>query len=459
MIPGHFSVNLKLMSNLNKQPIVVGLIGLGCPKNVVDSERMLADIAQAGFAIAADPADSDVVIINTCGFIAPAKEEAFEAIAETLGWKKAGPVRKVIVAGCLAQRMGSEIFEEFPDIDAVVGLGSRDEIVSIIKKTLKSKKPKSYLAHHDDHISDDRIRLITGHRHWAYLRISEGCDHACSFCTIPSIRGPFRSKSQSQILAEARELADSGVVELNIIAQDTTSYGRDLGIKNGLARLLTDLDSINLLTWIRLMYLYPVGVTDQLIDTIANSERIINYLDMPIQHINDDILKAMRRPDNKKLICSLIEKLRLRIPDIVLRTTVIVGFPGETDSHFEELLDFVREVRFDALGGFKYYAEEGTAAAKMQGQIPEKVKDQRIDELMLTQQRIAFEINQRRVGSELTCLIDSFEPDGSTVARFYGQAPEIDSVCIVDRCFDQPGELIKAKVTKTSDYDLIVEKV
>jgi len=447
---------LLVMKSHKNDNITVGFISLGCPKNTVDSERMLAEIAQAHFLIASEPDDCDVLIINTCGFIEPAKQEAFDIIRQAVKWKSSNKIKKLIVAGCLAQRMGHDMLEEFPKIDAIVGLGQRDDIVSIIQDAFKDKSSHCYLAHHDRSISDDRIRLLTTSSHWAYLRISEGCDHSCSFCTIPAIRGRFRSKPSNLILAEARELADAGVVELNLIAQDTASYGRDLKIKDGLAILLGDLQRIDSLQWLRLMYLYPVGITDRLIDTIAQSEKIVNYLDIPIQHINDHILKDMKRPDSKKLMCALIEKLRAKIPDIVLRTTLIVGFPGETDKQFEELLDFIKWARFDALGCFKYYAESGTPAADMPNQVPENIKTQRVEQLMLTQQQIAFEKNKKKIGTELIVLVDSFEPDGTAHCRYYGQAPEIDSICILKRCTAQPASFIKAKVTETKDYDLIV---
>ncbi len=447
------------MKRSKSSPITVGFISLGCPKNVVDTERMLAEIAQSGYVIVSEPADADVIVINTCGFIEPARLEAFEAITQALSWKKTGPVRKVIVAGCLVQRMGAELLAEYPDIDALVGLGRRDEIAIVISRTLESDKPNTYLGHTDAYLPNDRVRLRTGPAHWAYLRISEGCDHGCSFCTIPSIRGRFRSKPLQQVLDEARELVDSGAIELNIIAQDITSYGRDLKIKHGLARLLTNLQSLPHLSWIRLMYLYPTGITSQLIDTVVAADKVVHYFDIPIQHINDHILKDMHRPDTRKKICQIIDKLRERLADVALRTTLIVGFPGETDLQFTELLDFVRDVKFDALGCFKYYAESGTPAAQMPNQVPDDVKDQRVHELMLAQQQIVFERNKQRIGTKLTCLVDSFQPDGTANARFYGQAPEIDSVCILNRCYVRPGQFIETKVTGTKDYDLLVEQI
>jgi len=452
---------LIIMTTQENDSTAVCFVALGCPKNVVDSERMLAEIAQAGYLITAEPDTADVVIVNTCGFIAPAKAEAFEAIQHAVSWKQDGNLKKVIVAGCLSQRLGRELFKQIDGVDAVVGLGQRDEIVPIIKATLASDEPLVYLDHPcrsvSDDFPDDRVRFPITARHWAYLRISEGCDHRCSFCTIPSIRGPFRSKPQELVLAEAAELVSAGAVELDIIGQDTTYYGRDLKQKNALARLLQKIEKIDGLQWIRLMYSYPTWITSQLISAMAASEKILHYIDMPIQHINDKILKAMRRPDTKESISRLIEKLRSAVPDIVLRTTVIVCFPGETDEQFEELVEFIGWARFDALGCFTYYAESGTAAAQMPGQIPESVKQQRLDRLMLAQQKIAFDKNKDRIGSTVNCLIDSVDDDGIGRGRFYGQAPEIDSICIIDKCTAQPGEFIAAEIVGTKDYDLIVK--
>ena len=442
----------------NKQQVTVGFIALGCPKNSVDSERMLAEIAEAGFVITAEPDTADVVVINTCGFIAPAKAESLEAIRHAVKHKLSGAVKKVIVAGCLPQREGEQLFNQVDGIDAIIGLGQRDNIAGIIKKTLSHGKPAAYLNQPSKTICDDRTRLLITPGHWAYLRISEGCNHRCSFCTIPAIRGRFRSKPPELVLSEAGELVSSGTVELNIIAQDSTSYGRDLKIKNSLAELISKLEKIAGLSWIRLMYLYPTEIDDKLIETVADSEKIVHYLDIPIQHVNNKILKAMRRPDSKDRLKRLIEKLRSAIPDIILRTTLIVGFPGESDQQFIELLDFIKWAQFDALGSFTFYAESGTAAAQMPGQIPDKVKQQRLEELMLTQQKIAFNKNKNRIASNLICLVDAVENrDGK--GRFYGQAPDIDSVCIIKNLSARPGEFINAKVVSTKDYDLLVEQI
>ena len=436
-------------------------MALGCPKNTVDSEKMLADIVQAGLLIAADPDKADVVVINTCGFIEPAKVESLEAIRHAVELKRRGRIRKVIVAGCLSERLGEQLLHEVDGIDAVVGLRHRDRIAQIIKTTISSEGPRTYAGgrHLSGTVLDDGTRLLIGPSHRAYLRISEGCNRRCSFCTIPSIRGPFRSKPLRHVLREARQLADAGVKELNLIGQDTTNYLKDHKVKGGLVHLLGQLQGIKGLTWIRLLYLYPAGITDALIETIAAGHKIVLYLDIPIQHVNDRILKAMRRPDRHDKLCRLMERLRKAVPDIVLRTTVIVGFPGETDQEFEQLLEFVRGVEFDALGCFRFYPEPGTSAAKLPNQIPDSLKQQRLEQVMLTQQAIAFAKQEARIGTELTCLVDSVRADGTAHGRFYGQAPEVDSICIIQDCTAQPGQFIKTRVVAVRDYDLVVKPV
>jgi len=447
------------MARKRRKNVTVNFVTLGCPKNVVDSERMLAEIAQAGFLITNETDNADVIVINTCGFIEPAKAEALEVIKHAVDNKAGGSVKKVIVAGCLSQRLGRKLFCEACGIDAVVGLGERDNIAQIIEKTISSNEPAVYLGQLPEKCSDDRVRLLITPRHWAYLRISEGCNHRCSFCTIPMIKGRFRSKSLELVLAEADELVSAGVVELNIIAQDSTCYGRDLKMKNGLSKLMRELEKISALKWIRLMYLWPGGLTDKLIETVAESEKIVHYLDIPVQHINNEILKAMRRPDNKEMLQQLVEKIRCSMPDIVLRTTLIVGFPGETEQQFAELLEFIKWAEFDALGCFKFYPESGTVAAEMPAQVPDEVKQQRLEELMLTQQKIAFAKSKRRIGRELNCLIDFVGSQGDGQGRFYGQAPDIDSVCIIKNCLAATGEFINTRVVGTKDYDLVVDPV
>jgi len=449
-----------------KQEITVGFVSLGCPKNVVDSERMLAEIVQAGFPITNETDNADVVVVNTCGFIAPAEAESLEAIKHAVDRKLSGAVKKVVVAGCLCERLGPELLEKIDGIDAVIGLSQRDNIAKIIEnifsgpgRRCESSHPNQPLSPISDRVVDDRCRLLITPQHWAYLRISEGCNHRCSFCTIPAIRGRFRSKPKELVIAEAEELVSAGVVELNVIAQDSTNYGRDLKIKNGLPALLREFEKITNLAWLRLMYLYPAGIDSELIEVIANSDKIVHYLDVPLQHVNNKILKSMRRPDTKDKLQHLIEELRLAMPDIVLRTTLIVGYPGETDRQFDELMDFVKWARFDALGCFKFYPESGTSAAELPGQVPDKVKQQRLDELMVAQQKIAFAANKDRIGVSLRCLVDSVDSEGLATGRFYGQAPDIDGFCIIKHCSAKPGQFIAAKVVGTKDYDLLVEQI
>ncbi|MEA3225625.1 MAG: MiaB/RimO family radical SAM methylthiotransferase, partial [Planctomycetota bacterium] len=314
-------------------------------------------------------------------------------------------------------------------------------------------EPRSY------NVPDDRTRLLITPGHWAYLRISEGCNRRCSYCTIPGIRGPFRSKPLELVLAEAVELASAGVLELNLIAQDTTYYGRDLKVKSGLSALVREVEEIAGIEWIRLMYLYPTGIDEELIETIAASGKTVHYLDIPLQHVSANILKSMRRPDSPDVLRRLIESLRRAMPDIVLRTTLMVGFPGETDRDFDELLEFVKWAEFDALGCFEFYPESGTTAAEMPAQVADEVKQQRLDELMLTQQEIAFAKNENRIGGKLRCLVDSVDEEGVCRGRFYGQAPDIDSVCIIERCSASPGQFVDVKVVAAQDYDLIVEQI
>ena len=447
------------MARRTRPKITVGFVALGCPKNVVDSEKMLAQIAQAGFLISADASEADVVIINTCGFIEPAKVESLDAIAQAVADKRAGRVGKVIVSGCLSQRMGQQLLEEAEGVDAVVGLEHRDRIVQIIRRTLSSKKASVYQDPLSDSVTDDRTRLRIGPSHWAYLRISEGCNHRCSFCTIPAIRGPFRSKPPALVVDEAREMASSGAVELNLIGQDTTVYGSDLKIKDGLAALLGELQPVSGLAWLRILYAYPTAITDPLIDAMAGNDKVVPYLDLPIQHASDAILRSMRRPDTQAGLQRTIERLRAAMSDIVLRTTLIVGFPGETDKEFSELIEFIRWARFDALGAFTFFPEPGTPAAEFPDQVPEAVKDERLDALMLAQQEIAFAKNAQRVGSRLSCLVDGVDEEGTGYARYYGQAPEIDSLCLVEGCTAAPGQFVDVTVTGTQDYDLVVAEI
>ena len=447
---------MKKNSTVGKKQVSVGFIALGCPKNIVDSEKMLAIIGSEGLCISSDPNNADVVVINTCGFIEPAKLEALEVIKQAVKQKKKGAIGKIIVAGCLSERMGESLKTEIPGIDAIVGLGGRDSIAQVIKDTLAGGGG-TYLPEHGATINDDRGRLLITPKHWAYLRISEGCNRRCAFCTIPAIRGPFRSKPMDMVISEAKELVSNGAVELSIIAQDSNYYGRDLKIENGLSKLIQKLEKIKGLEWIRLMYLYPSGVDDLLLETVAESKKVVRYFDLPMQHVNNEILKRMRRADTRSKNEKLIERIRRLMPDAVLRTTFITGFPGETDEQFEELVEFIKWARFDALGCFTFYAEKGTVAAGMPGQVSEKVKKQRADRLMRAQQKIVFAKNKEKVGEKIKCLVEAASLDGSAQGRYYGQAPHIDSICIIKNCRKcAAGQFITAKITGAKGYDFIV---
>jgi ribosomal protein S12 methylthiotransferase len=440
--------------------LTVGFVALGCPKNIVDSEKMLSLVAQAGFVIDYDISRADIIIVNTCGFIRPAVEEAKAAINEAIGCKrrKNAKTKKVVVTGCLAERFKQQLIEEMPLIDAVVCLGERDNIVKVLENLNIADSPRLYqsAADWDKTAQDDSDRLLIGSAHHAYLRISEGCDKNCSYCTIPAIKGKFRSKALDKIIAEANQLVDSGAVELSIIAQDSTNWGQDFGEKDGLVKVIAELEKIKKLKWIRLMYLNPPGISDEIIEAIGKSQKVVKYIDMPIQHINNDILKKMHRTDTHEKIVVLIEKIRKAIPGVVLRTTIIVGFPGETEEQFGELADFIKNVRFDALGCFGFCAEAGTKAAGLPNQIDEKIKEARREKIMLIQQKIVFAKNAAMKGKILECLIDENDGSNPAVGRYYGQGVGIDSVCFVKNCKAEVGSFIKAKVIGSQGYDLIL---
>jgi ribosomal protein S12 methylthiotransferase len=439
---------------MSPKPLRVALVSLGCPKNLVDSEKMLAALAAAGCIVPAPEDAADVIVVNTCGFLGSARQESLDVIGQALERKRRGPARRVVVAGCLSNRDGQKLYRLARGIDAVVGVNDRETIVAAVmgrgKITRLTPHPKTAAAPQDG----GRFRLTP--RHTAYLRISEGCSRRCTFCTIPAIRGPFRSKKPEAILAEAHELIADGAVELNVIGQDTTSYGRDLGHGHSLARLLRDLDRLSGLRWLRLMYAYPRQVGDALIDAMADCRRVVHYLDLPLQHIADPVLRRMGRLTTRKAIESLLVTLRRRIPDVVLRTTFLVGFPGETERCFRELLEFVKAFRFDALGVFEFSPEPGTAAAAMDCQVSDAAKAERARELMLAQQAIAFQANGRKVGKRLEVLVDGLDDHGRCVGRYYGQAPDIDSLCRLTSKH-RPGKFITGKVIDWADYDLILQ--
>lgn len=435
------------------RPLYVAIVSLGCPKALVDSEKMLASLAEDGCIVGAPPQEADVVLINTCAFIAPAREESMEAIRQAVSLKRGGRVRRVVVAGCLPQREGAELLAAEPGIDAIVGVFQRDRIVEAVTGR---QRGFHCLEGRGGPCLDDLGRFRLTPRHTAYLRLAEGCSQGCSYCTIPAIRGPLRSKPMDLIVREADELAADGAVELNLIAQDTTAYGRDLGDGTDLAALLRRLDAVAGVRWVRLMYAHPASLSEAAIEAMAACPRVVRYLDMPLQHVSDDILRRMGRGYGRGRIEGLLGALRARMPGIALRTTFIVGFPGEGEREFEELMEFVGAQRLDAVGVFPYYPEAGTAAARLPGQVPDEIKDERLQRLMLAQQAIAFAANEARIGAGLEVLVDGADGEGRCFGRHAGQAPEVDGICRLTR--PQPaGRIVRAKVVAGDDYDLVVE--
>jgi len=451
----------------------VAFVSLGCPKNLVDSERMLGLLAQDGLAITPDAGDADAIVINTCGFLEASKEESLKEIRDALELKHKGNCKRVIVAGCLVQRHKTKLLNDVPGVDRLVGVFDREHIVQAVRgKENPRQEHGHYLGKYHDLskelqalpvFEDDRARLRLTPRHYAFLRMSEGCNQGCSFCTIPSIRGPMRSKPIEQILLEAKELAADGAVELNLIGQDTTSYGTDIHYAAGLSGLLKILDrELTDVRWLRLMYAYPSCFTDDMIKTIADCDRVVKYIDMPLQHIDDAILTKMKRRVTRKQIETLLQKLRDWIPGIAIRTTFIAGSPGETDQQHDELVQFVKDFGFDMMGVFPYSQEPGTSMAKMDDQIPGDVKQARVEELMLAQQQVAFAKSRSMVGRNVEVLIDRLDSGrpvsaGLCTARTQSQAPDIDSVVFLRATGLHPGQLLPVKITDYQAYDLIAE--
>jgi len=445
------------------EPVKIAFVALGCAKNLVDSEKMLGQLAEHGAVITSDESDADVIVINTCGFLEASRSEAHEVISESVRRKKKGQVKRVVVAGCLVQRDGEKLLEDVPGIDALVGVHQRDDIVqAALPPDLHARRPRKerpkpslFLGEYHPYVALDTARLRLTPRHYAYLRISEGCNQKCTFCTIPSIRGPMHCKPPSIVMAEARELIQDGAAELNLIGQDTTSYGDDIGYEAGLAGLLRELNTLDAARWIRLLYVYPSVFTDAMIDAIAESDKVVKYIDMPLQHINDRVLKAMHRRVTRAQTETLLEKLRKRIPGVEIRTTFISGFPGETEAEFQELLNFVRDFGFSAVGVFPYSLEPDTPAGRMKEQISAAEKQRRADAIMEVQQEIAFERAAARKGEFLEVLIDQRVAEGQYAGRHAGQAPEVDSVTyVLDRQI-RPGDFVRVLVEGAQDYDLI----
>ncbi len=439
-----------------RAPLRVGVISLGCAKNLVDTEVMLGHLERAGCAFVRDPAAAEVLIVNTCGFIGPAKEESIEAILEAAQLKKRGTLRRLVVAGCLVQRYSRALVRELPEVDAFVGLDEIERIVELVRGEAVRRRvpiwgPSRYLY-------DERTPRRRTTPAWsAYLKIAEGCDHRCAFCAIPSFRGRFRSRSLESILREARGLAAAGVRELNLVAQDSSHYGRDLGLEEGLARLLEELDAVEGLRWIRVHYLYPNTITPRLIETMARLPRVVKYVDLPLQHADAEVLRRMRRGGSAERHLELLEALRGAMPDGALRTTLIVGFPGETEAAFGCLVDFVQAARFDHLGVFLYSHEEGTAAAAGRDDVPQEVKEARRAHLMELQARIAAERNRRWVGRTVEVLVEGTHPETELllVGRMPTQAPEVDGQVLIQEGTARAGDFVKVRIARVAGYDLV----
>ena len=435
----------------------IAFISLGCDKNLVDSEVMLGLLNDYGCEITNDETDADVVIVNTCGFIQDAKQESIETILEMAELKKTGHLKALIVSGCLAQRYKSEIIEEIDEVDAIVGTTAYDEIVTVLEAVLNGEKHVQTFKDIDVLPAAKTDRIVTTGGYFSYLKIAEGCDKHCTYCIIPKLRGDHRSVPMEDILRDARALAAKGIKEINIVAQETTMYGKDIYGEKVFHKLLQELCKIDGIEWIRILYCYPEEIYDELIETIKTEPKICHYLDIPIQHASDAILKRMGRKTSHKELVDIIGKLRREIPDIALRTTLISGFPGETQEDHEILKNFVKEMRFDRLGVFAYSAEEDTPAATMPDQIDEAVKEARRDELMEIQQEIAFEAAESMVGRHLQVMIEGRIPeDGVYIGRTYKDAPDVDGYVFVNAEEDMmSGDMVPVEITGSSEYDLI----
>jgi ribosomal protein S12 methylthiotransferase len=465
----------------------LAFVSLGCPKNTVDSERMLGKIAQDGYALTPDADGADVVVVNTCGFIEPARQESLAVIREMLALKRQGRVGAVVVAGCLAERQREMLLETVPEVDQIVGVFGREEIAGVLERAL-TPHPRPLSGGEDPHprplsrkagrgetvaeqrslfrpapvrALEDTARLRITPRHYAYLKISEGCDRLCTFCAIPQMRGKHVTKPIEEVVREAGELAGDGVRELIVVAQDTTYYGTDLYGRPRLAELLREVDNVDGIEWVRLLYCYPEHFSDELIEVLAGSEKIVPYLDMPLQHINDRMLRRMQRRVTRRSTEDLLARLRGAIPNLTLRTTFIVGFPGETDAEFEELVSFARTAKFERCGVFPYSREPGTPADRLSEHLPEEVKQERQARLMAAQQEVAFAWAAAQIGREFEVIVDGPDPEFASHVHARGAAdtPDIDALVRVKGKNLRPGDLVRVKATAADGYDLVARAI
>lgn len=432
----------------------IGLVSLGCAKNQTDAEIMLGILAEDGYNITYDPSDADVIIVNTCGFIESAKQESINAILEMAQYKDE-KCKLLIATGCLAERYANDILIELPEVDAIVGTGDYDKIAEVIKSAFEGEKP--VICGHKDRTPEERLpRILSTPPYTAYLKIADGCDNNCTYCAIPKIRGHFRSRKIEDIVDEAQRLAESGVKELILIAQDTSRYGSDIYGENTLDKLLDKLVKIEKIKWIRVHYFYPEAITDRLIDTMAKYDKICNYIDMPVQHGNNEILRRMARRTTQEQMLEKIEKIRDKMPDAVIRTSIIVGFPGETEAQFNDLYEFIKKVRFDRMGVFTYSQEENTPAASFPDQIDEDIKNERLDKLMTLQQGISLELNKAKLGKTIEVLVEGYDEDNFLFyGRSRGDSIEVDgTVYFATEDEVTPGDIIKVKILDADEYDL-----
>lgn len=436
-------------------PVKVGMVSLGCPKNQVDAEIMLSLISGSGYELCADARQCEVVIVNTCGFIESAKAESIEAVLEYAQLKGEGVLKVLVVTGCLAERYREELAAELPEADVVLGIGKNTDIVRAIQAALAGRRTVSFGRKDDLLLTSPRV--LSTPPYYAYLRVADGCNNRCSYCAIPLIRGDFRSRPMEEIVAEAQTLVAQGVTELSLIAQDTTRYGEDIYGHARLPELLAALCKVEGLHWLRILYAYPQTITDELINVIAREDKIVKYIDLPLQHVSGRILRAMRRPGDVQSTRTLIKKLRERIPGVVIRTTFIAGFPGETEQEFEELCEFIQEARFERLGCFAYSEEEGTAAADMGEQLGSETKQRRADMVMMEQMRIAQEIAAALKGRTLEVLTEGYDAKRRLyTGRSYMDAPDIDTkVYFQSERTHRPGDYVKVLIAGAADYDLI----
>ena len=441
----------------------LGMISLGCPKNVVDTELVLGDLQGDEYEITPDQKEADVIIVNTCGFIESSKKESIDAILEMVALKTEGKCKKLVVTGCLSERYSNELLKEIPEIDHMLGVNQYPRLKQILKESDSRKENTSINHVHEpaEYFESYMNRVLTTPFYSAYLKLGEGCSNKCAFCIIPKIRGQFRSRSPESIIAEAEHFAQHGVKEFNLISQDTTMYGVDLRMKNGLVQLLKSLSKINGIEWMRLFYCYPTFINSELIEYIASEEKVCNYADVPLQHTHDFMLQRMKRQETEKGVRSMIDELRTKVPGIALRTTFITGFPGETDEHFRHLLEFVREIEFDHIGVFTYFHEEGTTAFNYQDLVPNEIAVSRRDELMSVQQKINKKKNKARVGEVLPVLIEGADPEEEylVTGRLATQAPEIDGQVIIEESDVEIGQIVPMLITGSTDYDLVARQV